>query len=138
MRRIRLGPVLLLLLAGCADHRERRRLESAMSELGWAIERRDSAYAVHHLHDPRTFRTLVRADSVDPHLVRDLGTTLRVRDADFFNGVAVAFGDFRHCSGRERVSIRFAQAGQGWRFVDVQMPDRDPGGGYRDACGHAR
>lgn len=137
MRPFRLGLVLLL-LAGCSNYRERRRLVSVMSDLGSAVAQPDSARAVRLLHDPRAFRTLVRADSADPHLVRDLGTTLRIRDADFFNGVAIAFGDFRHCSRRERVSLRFARTGQGWRFVDVQMPDRDPSGRYTDACGHAR
>jgi hypothetical protein len=137
MHPARIGLVLLLLLAGCSDYRERRRLESAMSGLGSAIGRSDSVRAVRRLHDPRTFRTLVRADSADPHVVRDLGATLRVREADFVDGVAIAFGDFRHCSGRERVSIRFALNGRDWRFVDVQMPDREPSGGHEDACGHA-
>jgi len=121
---VRLGrwPVLLVLLpllTGCSDYRERRRLASVVSDLGAAAARRDSAGAARLLHDPETVGTLLRG--ADPHLVRDLGATLRIREADFFDGRAIIFGDFRHCSARESVSISFGRTGQDWRIGRIQM-----------------
>lgn len=135
MRLLRNGLVLLLLCTGCVDLREQRRMRAAMAELGRAVARRDSAGAARLLHDPRTVGMLLRADSADPHLIRDLGATLRLYEVDDLEWGAIVYGDFWHCRVRERISIQFVRAGQEWRVGRFQMPDRDLGG-LNDACGH--
>lgn len=135
MRLARSGWVLLLLLTACADVRERRRMQSTMAELGIAVARRDSAGAARLLHDPRTAGMLIRGDSADPHLIRDLGATLRFHAVDYLDWGALTYGDFWHCRVGERIEIQFVRAGQEWRVGRFQMPERDLGG-VKDACGH--
>jgi hypothetical protein len=127
--------VLLLLCTGCADIRERRRMRSTMAELGLAVARRDSAGAARLLHDPRTAGMLIRGDSADPHLIRDLGATLRFHAVDYLDWGAITYGDFWHCRVREKIDIQFVRVGHAWRVGRFQMPDRDLGG-VKDACGH--
>lgn len=135
MRLAKHALVLLLLLAGCSDFRERRRMRSAMAELGAAVARRDSAGAARVLHKPETAGMFIRGDSADPHLIRDLGATFRIHEVDYLDWGAITFGDLRHCGVREKIDIQFVRVGQAWRVGRIQMPDRDLGG-IKDACGH--
>lgn len=135
MRLTQSALVLLLLLTGCSDVRERRRMQSVMAELGAAVARRDSAGAARFLHKPETAGMLIRGDSADPHLIRDLGATLRFYAVDYLDWGAITYGDFWHCRVREPIDIQFVRVGQSWRVGRMQMPDRDLGG-VKDACGH--